>query len=344
MRKIITCLAITTVFLLAGASAAHTPKGGLCDVAVSPYGRWLVAGGDSRVLYVLDPATLQVLERIWMQTNIHEMTFNRDGTVLVVEDVTETLHFISSANWVINKQIENAGNFSASRGADLLAGFEPGQNQSVVKLFSMTDAQAKGEIEVPALVLAVALNPAGNRLAVLSLAEGGLEEEKATPRELRGLEREDFRQKHDGKVSRLDLYELPSLKKISENVLFYCPHNPRAMLLNQRGCLVLAYDNVNAQVLGGQVRLFMGENGNNYAACTSPDGLDLVSGGLRKGTFYDPASLTTKPFTINTLPGWPEYFLGFDFSPQGLAYGVTSAYRLVIIRPDGNILQVVPVF
>jgi hypothetical protein len=51
-----------------------------------------------------------------------------------------------------------------------------------------------------------------------------------------------------------------------------------------------------------------------------------------------------KTFEIDRLPGWPEYYKGFGFGPDGTVYGVTTAYRLVRINKNGEAEKVVPVY
>lgn len=337
--------AALALFLLAGAAQAHTPKGGLGDAAMSPDGKKLVVGGDTRVLYVLDPATLKVTDRVWLQTNIYEMEFNKDGSVLVVEDTSETLYFLSTSNWEISKKVYKAGRFSAAPQADLLAGFESGWKKSTVKVLSMNDGQEKAKLETEAKVLAVGLSPDATRLMVISEGPKDAEPKENPPKELRNLERDTFRQKHDGKVSVVTEYEVPSMKKLSEHTVFYTPHNAKAVVYQNGVCIVLTYDNVNARIADGQVTLFQSENSFNYGAGAAGNSTVMLSGGLRKGTYYNLSQeMKTTPFTINSLPGWPEYFEGFGVGPDGTGYGVTSAYRLVVVRPDGTVDRVVPIY
>ncbi|MCP5102345.1 MAG: hypothetical protein GY950_03150, partial [bacterium] len=101
MKKIAFFLTVLFALGLFASIQAHTPKNGLGAVAVSPDGKTIVVGGDTRTLYVLDPSSLEVKKRIWLKTNIYEMAFNKDGSVLVVEDTSETLYFVKATNWQI---------------------------------------------------------------------------------------------------------------------------------------------------------------------------------------------------------------------------------------------------
>ena len=345
MKKAALFTAMLTVLLTASLALAHTPKGGLGDAAISQDGSKLVVGGDTRVLYVLDPATLKVTDRIWLQTNIYEMEFNKDGSVLVMEDTSETLYFLSTANWEISKKVYKAGSFSAAPLVDLLAGYEAAWKRSTVKVLSMTDGQEKASLKLDSKVLMVGLSPDGAKLVVISEGPKDAEPKENPPSQLRDLERETFRQKHDGKVSVIAEYEVPSMNKISEHTMFYTPRNPKAVVYQNGVCVVITYDNVNARITGGQVTLFQSESSYNYGGGSAGNGKAMLSGGLRKGTYYNlSGEMKTTPFSINSLPGWPEYYEGFGVGPDGTGYGVTSAYRLVVIAPDGSVARVVPIY
>jgi hypothetical protein len=84
--------------LLTGSAQAAVPLGGL-TVAVSPAGDKLVAGGDTRTLLILDPQTLAVKDRVWIETTIVGLTFDKAGTTLAVEDGSGTGLLEVAASW-----------------------------------------------------------------------------------------------------------------------------------------------------------------------------------------------------------------------------------------------------
>ena len=69
-----------------------------------------------------------------------------------------------------------------------------------------------------------------------------------------------------------------------------------------------------------------------------------LAGSLRDGARVGLPSWESVPFSLDRLPGWPEYFTRFVFHPDGTGYGVTTAYRLVKITKEGKIEKAVPVF
>jgi WD40 repeat protein len=322
---------------------AHTPKGALGAVAVSPDNKTIVTGGDNRVLYVIDQTSLEVQKRVWFKTNIYDMAFNKDGSVLVMEDTSETLYFIKTSNWQVFKTIAKAGSISAAPAADLVAGVDSRYRKSTVKFISMTDGTLKGQLEFPGKVNSIGIDAKGSRLVLLANGPKEKEAKNPTPKTLRGFEAAAFKEKNDGKVSILAEYSVPSGKQLSLKTIFYSASSP-LILVGKRKTLIIDYSNVNADIEGDNISLFKGESSFNYGKGLSPDRKHFLVGGLRSGTLGNAENLAMKTFKIDKLPGWPEYYKGFAFAPDGTGYAVTTAYRLVKINKSGVIVKAVPVY
>jgi WD40 repeat protein len=322
---------------------AHTPKNALAAAAVSPDNKTLVTGGDNRVLYVLDQATMNVQKRVWLKTNIYNMAFNKTGSTLVVEDTSETLYFIDTKNWQVKTTIKKAGSISAAPAADILAGVASGYRKSTVKFISMTDGTIKGQLEFPGKVNSIGIDAQGTRLVLLASGPKGKEAKAKTPKTLRGFEASAFKQKNDGKVSILAEYAVPSGKQLSMKTIFYSS-NSAAILVGKKKTLIINYANVNASIEGDNISLFRAISSYNYGIGISPDRKTLLVGGLRGGTLVNAENMEMKSFKIDKLPGWPEYYKGFGFGPDGTGYAVTTAYRLVKIDKNGVIVKAVPVY
>ena len=344
MKRMTIFVAVITLCLLWAPAQAHTPKNALGAVAMSPDGKILVAGGDTRALYVLDPKNFEVIKRIWIQTNIYEMAFNRDGSTLVVEDTKETLYFFDTATWKIKNQVKKAGNFSAAPKVDLLAGMNPGYKKSRILLLSMSDGKQQGIIEHPGKALVIGLSPDGKKLVVLSDGPRDIEPKKKAPKKLRGLERAAFLQQHDGRTGVFTQYDVASGKQTRQQTVFYNPGGFVGMALAGDACYVLSYSNLNGKWQGDSFEMFHSQNSYNYGAGVSSDHKRFATGGLRDLTYVELDGLKMLKQKISSLPGWPEYFKGFGFGPDGSLYGVTTAYRLVVISPQGKLVKVVPIY
>jgi glutamine cyclotransferase len=336
---------LTIVFTLICAISlqAHVPKGGLGDAAVSPDGKIIVVGGDNRVLYIMDAASLTVKERIWFKSNIYEMEFNKDGSILVVEDTSETLYFVNTKDWQTVKKVPKAGYMSPAPAADILAGADPGYKTSKVKFISMTDGSLKGQVEFPAKVIGIGLDASGKRLVLMAQGPKDKEAKQKKPKELKGLEADIFKQKNDGKVSILAEFDVPSGKKISEKTVFYSVSAPK-ILVAKKVTYIFTYQDINAKIVGDDITLFKGQSSYNYGIGISPDREAVLLGGLRKGTRIKAADLGMVTFDVDSLPGWPEYYKGFGFASDGTGYAVTTAYRLVKINKNGTMEKAIPVY
>ena len=330
-------------------AVAGTPLGGLA-VALSPSGNVMVAAGDNRVLYVLDPAKMEVTNRVWLGTCIVDLQFNKDGSTVVAEDTGGTLHLIDAKTWKPGKQEPKAGQMSTARNAGLAAGLNPDYNGHIIRFLSLTDLSAKGKVALAKgeKVAGFGLDPEGTRLAVLLEAVNDDSEPKGgnPPADLKGLAADEFRLKNDGKTSRLLVFKVPDGSKLSEQKLFYSPSISGLKVFFQGdNVLAVNYSNLNAQVNPkGEVTLFKLENSFNYGIGCSSDQKILLTGGLADGTYTKVADLTKTRFQPDRLPDWPEYFKSFAVAADGTAYGSTSGYRIIKINPGGGFDKSYPVF
>ena len=344
MKSRLILMALVLCLLVPVAAGAHTPKGGLGDVAVSPDGKLLVAGGDSRVLYIMDPKSLAVTKRVYLGTNIYEMEFNQDGSVLVVEDIKDNLMFIKTSDWKVFKEVAKAANMSAAPAADLVAGADASYKGSTVKVISMKDGSIKGSVQFPGPAQLIGMDAAGKKLVVLGKAPGDKEPRNKTPKDLKGLDKELFAQKNDGYMAIICEYELPACKQTRQDTIWYYPRFPATILVTPQETLILAYNNVNAKLVGKEITLFQAASSYNYGAGVSPDRKAFLCGGLRTGSRGVTAGLAITKFEASNTPGWPEYYKGFGFGPDGMGYGVTTSFRLVVIDPSGKVVKQVPVY
>ena len=349
MKRAILFLFLGLMLCWSTVALASTPLGGLA-VALSPDGKLMVAGGDNRVLYVLDPAKMEVTGRHWLGSCIVSLQFNKDGSMVVAEDTDGNLHLIEAKSGKAGKKEPKAGQMSPARNADLVAGLNPDYNGNQIRFLSMTDFSVKGKVSLAKgeKVAGFGLDPEGARLAVLLEAVNDDSEPKGgnPPAELKGLAADGFRLKNDGKTSRLIVFKVPDGSKLSEQKLFYSPSISGLKVIFQGdNVLAINYSNLNAQVNPkGEVTLFKLENSFNYGIGFSPDHKVLMTGGLADGTYTKVADLTKTRFQPDRLPDWPEYFKSFAVAADGTAYGSTSGYRIIKINPGGGFDKSYPVF
>lgn len=349
MKRIIVALVLGFMIVSAASALAATPLGGLA-VAVSPAGNTLAAAGDNRVLYVLSAGKLEVTNRIWLGVCIVELQFNKDGSTLLAEDTNGTIHLIDAKTWQVTKKLPKAEKMSIARNADLGAGLDPNYNGQVIRFVSLTDLSEKGKIVFAKdqKVAALGLDAKGERLGVLLESVNDDTEPKGAkpPADVKGLALDEFKMKNDGKTSLFMVFKVPSGEKVSEHKLYFSASIVGAKVLFQgENALVVNYSNLNAKIdPKGEITLFNLDNSFNYGLGFSADQAVLMSGGLSVGTYTKVDGLNMTKFEPDKLQGWPEYFKGFAVAGDGTAYGSTSAYRIVKIKPGGGFEKSVPVF
>jgi hypothetical protein len=348
MKK--TLFVLGLVAIMAGASAfATTPLGGLA-IDLSPAGDVLVCAGDNRVMYIMDAAKMEVTKRIWLGVDAVNLKFNGQGSNLVIEDTDGTLHLLDSKSWQPYKRQPKAQQMTTAGSVDLAAGLNPDYNGHIIRFLSMTDLSDKGQITFPKTekVQSFGLNAKGDRLAVLMESVDDPTEPKGEkpPADLKDLALDEFRLKNDGKTAVLKVFAAPDGKTISEQKLYYSAGSNGSRLFFQAdSVLVVNYTNLNAVIdPKGAVTLFKLGNSYNYGLGFSNDHSILLSGGLSDGIYTKIDGLAQVRFQPDRMAGWPEYFKSFTIAGDGTAYGATSGYRVIKIKPGGIFEKSVPVF
>ncbi len=348
MKATTTCLGLLA--LASAALHAGTPLGGI-TTAVSGDGARLVAAGDTRTLLVLDPATLEVKERHWIETSIVNLAFNEDGTLLVAQDTSETLLVFDTADWSKKTEIPKQHGFAVSPGANLVAGHDNNSRGATVSVHSLGGGTAVFSTTLPdgTNVASLALSADGSKLAVLTQ---GIKDETEPevpsaqlPKDIRGFELDEFKQKNDGKTSTLFLYDLASQNKASETKTWYTTNTQSILAFSGDDLFSVNYNNLNAKITpGGETTLFQAKNSLNYGIGATPTGSHFLTGGLGSYSITSAADFDSVDGKIDKLPGWPEYWKGFAATADGgTLYGTTSAYRIFRLDPAGKIQTSAPV-
>ncbi len=328
---------------------AGTPLGGLA-VAVSPVGDVLVAGGDSRTLLISNSAKMEITNRLWLGVTMVALNFNKDGSKLLVEDTDGTLYLVDAKTWKVVKSEKKISLMSVSQKADLVAGLDGDYNDPKVKFLSASDFSLKGTaaLEKGKRVSSLGLNAAGTRLAVLfeAVTDDAEPNVTTTPPDLKGLDAEEFKLKNDGKTSRLVVFEVPSGKKITDNKLYYSPSGTGSKIyFDGDSAMLVNYGNLNATVTPeGTITLFKLRSSYNYGLGASADQKVILAGGLSSGTYINVDGMKQTTFDPDKIGGWPEYFKSFAVAADGTAYGSTSAYRVIRIKPDGSFDKSFPIY
>jgi hypothetical protein len=343
--------ATASMIFIASPALAGSPIGGL-TVAVTPAGDQLVAGGATRTIVVLDPKTLEVKARHWIGASIVNLAFNKDGSILAVEDTSSKVYLFDTKTWKAKYTLGSHGKMTVLASLDLLAGLNNAYKGGTIFLNSMKDGSNLGEIKLEAKerVDAMGFSRDGKKLAVI-LDEVKTPDEKEVkysdiPKDLRGEARDEFRQRNDGKMSTFRVYEVPSGKKLSEGRTYFSLGTRGQVAFDGDTLVALSYSSYGARIpANGDAKMFKTKNSYNYGLALFPDGTAWISGGLRNYSITSARDMSNKGSgQLRSLPSWPEYFQGFSVTADNKAiYGGTTAYRVVKIGPDGKLIKSEPI-
>ena len=338
-----TLFAFLAVVVTAPCLLAGTPLGGLA-VAVSPDGSTLLAGGDNRTLYVLDPGSLEVKQRLWLGTTIVALHYNKDGSRLLVQDSDGVVHFLDSKDFKKLSEHEDLDKMSMAAQADIAAGLDSNYQGNAVRFFSTQDGTELGKVLFAKgdSVNCFGLNTTGDTVAVLMNGKTDAAEKKLSysdiPKDLKGVARDEFSQKNDGKTAVFATFKVPSGEKIAEHKLFFTSNANARILFDDSDALVVNYSNDNARIKSdGTVEMFELGNSYNYGIGLSPDQSTILTGGLRNGSITIVDGMKGVSFRVQKLPGWPEYFKGFCADGNGAIYASTSGYRVIKLNSQGRV-------
>ena len=326
-------------------SGAAVPLGGLA-VAVSADGTQLIAGGDTRAFYDLDPASLTVKRRVHFGRPIVDMAFATDGKTLAVES-TGAVSIVDAKTLKPIKVHDKLEQLSVAHDAGLLAT----RGRKHVHIFSLADGSEKAKVPFDSMKgrPIFAISPDGKKLAMIGTGRTDESEPKLgyrdMPKDLKGLAKAEWQQKHDGKSGYFRVYEIGKDEPIvDKKVFFSAPGSGRACWQGTSVVLV-SYDNSNAIFdSAGEPKMFQLGNSYNYGKGFAPGGGVILSGGLRSATRTTVPDMAGTKFKLDEQPGFPEYWKSFSFAADGVGFGGTSAYRVARIKTDGTIEKAAPIF
>jgi hypothetical protein len=322
---------------------------GLDAVAVSPDGRFLATGGQSRVIFLLDTTGPAVQRRIWIGARVTQLLFSRDGTRLLVEDDSDTLHLLDTKTWKPVARVEHVrGAVAAARADRVVVRSRAAPAPTGLRILSLQDGSDQGLIEMKEGVSAWALDAEGKNVVVLTLGREGDERKVPpgeTPRNLEGLARREFQLRNDGQVAWLRVLEATTGKTVREARTWYTSDSGSTRLFVAGDVIqVTNFNNSCARIAAdGTTTLFETGVLFNYTTGWSPDARVLVAGGLREGTWGEPGGKRVR-FAIEALPGADEFLTAAVVQPDGSAWLGTSGYRLLRVSREGKVEKVVPVY
>lgn len=324
-----------------------TGRGGFDAVTATADGKLLAVAGQNRVVYLLSGETLEVQKRIWIGTRIGNLAFSKDGSRLLIEDETDTIHQLDVRSAKILSKLTSHSSLLPSPDGELVV-LRDDTDLTMPRLrwLSSNKLEEKGRLDLESRLSAYRFDPSGKWLIVFSSSKIGPEKRvpiNEVPRELTGLARWTFRLKYDGLVADLSTIDL-SIAKLSDSTsLWYTSDSDSTVLIPGKTTYILNRSNLNAKITSERTELFETSERLNHAIGVSPDCKTLVLGGIGSGS-HGPIEGKRTRFELEPLSGQSEMFTRFFVRNDGTTLAVTSAYRVVQISRNGKIEKVAPVY
>ena len=338
--------ALSLALLNPFAATADVPAGGIGGLAVSPDGATILVAGDSRAIYVLDPTSMEVKNRVHTGTTVVWMTFRQDGKAFFMRDTSGLLSAHDAGTFERLWSVDRTETVDYALPANLLTFTVREQRDYVAKVIDATSFQEKGTYPLGEKFYpgAQGISLDGLKTVVLSRSEKReSEEKKRADSSLRGIERSLFNQQHDQRGARIAEIDLTT-GSVNMVESWYRSDNVRGMKVSLTDTYVLSFSEEMANIkAGGEVTIIPSGARNHYAATMTPDMSAIVSGSLRSITMKKLDSDVAQELKLNSLPGWPEYLSRFTFLPDGRLLAGTTAYRVIVVSPDGK-MTAHPVF
>ena len=348
-RAILSAICFLVLFTTSNALLAQT-KNALGALAVSPDNKTLVAIGYNRTMYVCDPSNMSVKDRIYLEIVPYEAWFSKDGKSLVVLSSDSFVNIYDTANWQRKAEIKKAKDVAIAAEKNemiIMSGtnIRNSKRYTDITVHDMTTGEKKraGTFEISGF--AIGTNVDGSQIVMLSRARTDESEKKERPpKELKAEARDEFTLRHDGRTT--DVLWLDSeLKETHRYLSFYSDGGVNQMWIKDGTANFVSYQNrCGSFTSDGETKMFRIEGSYNYGIGISRDGQSIASGGLSVGSITNATDKTSVTFKNSRLPGFPEYYYGFTFGPDGTVYGGTSAWRIIRISPEGKILDETPIY
>ena len=345
-------LAAALTLTLAAPVFAATPKAALGALAVSPDGGTVAAAGDNRVLYLVDPATLVVRERIAIGTNPLELWYSADGATLAMLTTDDALLFFDTGDWTPKGELKDVFAVAHAATADALvtlgrpAKAQDGSFATPLRVVPLSGAAPTLDVAVAGELASIASRPDATAFVALTkqVKDDG-ETKEEPPSDLKGIDKEIFKLQHDQQASEIVLLDAAGMET-GRQPSWFSQGSPLLGAYAGDAVFFWGYSNRNAIFTedGGLMVLFEGPSSFNYAIGTDAAQSRVAVGGLREGGIVTLFDLAAVEFAIDQQRGWPEYFEGFAFAPDGSLWGGTTAYRLVHIGADGQLIDVKSIF
>ncbi|MCO6384020.1 PQQ-binding-like beta-propeller repeat protein [Oceanicola sp. 502str15] len=345
MKRIVAALALSTTLALP--AAANLPSGGLGGFSLSPDGATLLAGGDNRVIYVIDAATFEVKERIWSPAMPVWMDHSADGSLVYVLDSDDMLTAYAAADMSKKWEIQRVRDMAFRPEANRIVTWRGVSGGSEITVIDATTGGQQKTVATPegTQIDSAGLSDDGTMLYAITRQEKSEDETKEKPGDdVKGLDKEIFRKKHDGYVAQLLKVDLEAGTTAATGSWYSGSNFDDVRAVGEQVFYLKPGSDPMVADAAGEVTMLDLQRTNGDYAEISPDGTEIVAGDGGKVSFIPVAGGAPLTLGVEDLPGWFEKTQGFEYLPDGRVVAVTDGWRLVVIDRAAGTATAYPVY
>ncbi|MEM9138877.1 MAG: hypothetical protein AAGB15_03530 [Pseudomonadota bacterium] len=335
---------------ISGLGLADSPANGIGGIAVSPDGATVVVAGDTRVIYKMDTASMEVTDRIYQKSTIVWMDYRLDGEVLFTRDTNGTLTAYDTATfepvWSVKRSEDADYAPFANQLVYVTQQYKDGKRTGHLTLVDAAALEEKATFDLGEMTpAAVGISKEGLRAVVLSRPEKRESEERANPpSDLKGIDRSVFRLKNDqrgAKIAQVDLI----LGQVGVTQSWYSTNTIKDLVVTPSMAFIGGFSNQSAVIdAAGEVTIVDSGARIHHGATLTATADAMVTGAQGAVVVKPFASDAAQEIKLDRLPGWPENVTRFDHGPDGKIYGGTTAYRVIVLDPATGNAEAYPVY
>ncbi|MBT0958039.1 hypothetical protein IV417_11635 [Alphaproteobacteria bacterium KMM 3653] len=336
----------TALAALPAFAQAATPSGGLGALSLSPDGATLLAAGDNRVLYTIDPDSFEVTDRMWMPAMPVWMDHSADGSLVYVLDTDDVLTAHDATDMSRKWEIDRVRTMDFNAQAGRFVTVKSSSKASDVVLIDAANGAQIGSWTVPDLsVQHVGLTDDGASAVMITRSAKDENETKEKPGDdLSGVAKETFRKQHDGNASVLIRMDMATGAVETAPTWYTGSFFDDIRTVGDKTYFLKSGSDPMVMSADFSVELLDMQGINGDMLVINPAGDAFIGG--------DNADLSTMPldggapvtFDQDKLPGWFEDMMTVEFHPDGRLIGVTDGWRVIVVDPAKNAKSAHPVF
>lgn len=333
-----------------GLAAGAAQSQEISAVAISPDGTTLLVAGDNRVIYTVDPETLNVLDRRYESGRITWMEFSSDGENLYILMEDERFIALTAGSFKQRFLVDDVDAVSYAPESNRMALLENKYDGGILRIVQAANGKEMSKITFPDIdTELVALSPDGARALILTDDDQSEDEPKlGIPSDLKDYDKYVFRQKNDGYLSQVLDVDLKAGTYTATRTYYRVSYPEQVRMLGDDMLIIKDRDDSAVVPADGSASMLNLGEGFISKARISDDGQSMMLNSSNKvaivplanGAVGEPSS----EYEVDRIEGPTEHVTAADESSDGTLYMGTNAYRLWKLTPGGEEIEVSPIF